>query len=56
MTQGNDRNRTPVEVEQFLADLEEDQADRRELEEDDDLKHIDRTASSPKPDDDRADD
>lgn len=45
MTHDSDRPqpRTPAEVEKFLQDLEEDQADRRELENDDDLKRTDRT-------------
>jgi hypothetical protein len=52
MTDSTDqpRPRPESEVEQFLADLEEDQSDRRELEDDDDLKRTDRTSSSPGPD------
>jgi hypothetical protein len=52
MTHSTDqpRPRPESEVEKFLADLEEDQADRRELEDDDDLKRTDRSSSSPGPD------
>ena len=46
MTHSNDRPRTEAEAEAFLADLEEDQADRRQLEDDDDIKQTDRTSSS----------
>jgi hypothetical protein len=48
MTHSTDqpRPRPESEVEKFLADLEEDQADRRELEDDDDLKRTDRSSST----------
>jgi len=46
MTHSNDRPRTEAEVEAFLADLEEDQHDRQELEQDDDLKSTDRAPST----------
>jgi len=46
MTRSNDRPRTEAEVEAFLADLEEDQHDRQELEQDDDLKSTDRAPST----------
>ena len=46
MTQGTDRPRTEAEVDAFLADLEEDQHDRQELEQDDDLKSTDRAQST----------
>ena len=42
----NHRPRTEAEVEEFLRDLEEDQADRRQLEDDDDIKQTDRTSNT----------
>gem|GEM_PF-3683683 len=51
MTHNTDqpRRRPESEVEKFLQDLEEDQQDRRELEDDDDLKRTDRTSRSNSP-------